>query len=132
MHIMKKLTYILSFFLLLTAASCKKYPYDGEGRLITTRSESFVTFFDLLGPDNRSVLVGAASIDTAAHTVTAKAKFGTNLKHVKPYSSLITDALMEPAMGQWVDFSQPREYTVISGDRKVKNTYTFTVTLEDE
>lgn len=35
-------------------------------------------------------------------------------------------------MGSWIDFSQSREYTVISGNRQVKRTYTITVALQGE
>jgi hypothetical protein len=91
--------------------------------------------FELRGPDDRSVLVSAAvitDIDETSATVTAVAKFGTNLKHVKPNCSIVADAILQPTMGAWIDFSQPRQYTVISGNRQVKKTYTITVTLEGE
>ena len=130
---MKKLLYFLITTALMAAGvtSCNNDPIDEAGLLITERSFCYMTFFDALGSDHRTVLVsGQTKIDTTALTVTAVAKFGTNLMRVKPYCSLVTDAIVGPSMGDWTDFSQPRQYTVTSGDRKVKKTYTITVTLQ--
>jgi hypothetical protein len=114
---------------ILGVQSCGNWPIDDDGLLITDKSSCYMSMFELLGPDNRTVLTGSAVIDTLNCTVTATAKFGTNIKHVKPYCSLVTDARLEPAMGEWVDFSQPRQYTVVSGNRQVRKTYTITVTV---
>ena len=129
---MKKMIFSLLSLAVLAAItySCKFDAIDDNGLLITTRGQCYMAFFDLLGTDNNSVLASKAAIDTVALTVTGVAKFGTNLKHVKPYCSLVTDAILEPAMGQWVDFTAPRQYTVVSGNRKVKKVYTITVTLQ--
>jgi hypothetical protein len=130
---MKKsvLTGILGVICLLIP-SCKDYPVDDDGRLMTTRGQCYMSMFELLGPDNRTVLVSAATIDTVTCTVTATAKFGTNIKHVKPYCSLVTDAILEPEMGVWTDFTQPCKYTVVSGNRKIRKEYTITVSLQGE
>lgn len=129
---MKKIA--LMFALILTTVSflgsCNDDVIDNNGLLITQRSQCYMSFFDILGTDNVTSLAGSAVIDTVALTVNATAKLGTNLKHVKPYCSVVTDAIVEPAMGTWVDFSSPRQYTVISGNRKVKKTYTITITLQ--
>lgn len=130
---MKKGFIYLAFAIasLLVFGSCNEDPVDDSGLLITTRSQCYMSFFDLLGSDHRTVLVsGTTVIDTVAQTVKAVAKFGTNLQRVKPYSSLVTDAILEPAMGNWVDFSQPMQYTVVSGNRKVRKVYTITVTVQ--
>lgn len=123
-------TFLIALFA-LSCGSCSKAPIDETGLLITTRTQSYMTFFDLLGSDHRTVLVsGQTVIDTTALTVKAVARFGTNLQRVKPYCSLVTDAIIEPAMGNWVDYSQPQAYTVVSGNRQVRKTYTVTVTLQ--
>jgi hypothetical protein len=133
---MKKMKKIaLIFALMITAVSflgsCNDdNVIDDNGLLITQRSQCYMSFFDILGLDNVTSLAGGTIIDTVALTVNATAKLGTNLKRVKPYCSVVTDAIVEPAMGTWVDFSSPREYTVISGNRKVKKTYTITITLQ--
>ncbi len=116
---------------LLVFGGCTKEPVDDAGLLITGRSQCYMSFFDLLGSDNRTVLVsGTTQIDTLAQTITAVARFGTNMTRVKPYSSVVTDATVEPKMGVWVDFSQPMQYTVVSGNRKVRKIYTITVTVQ--
>ena len=112
--------------------ACNDTPIDEDKLLITDRAECYMSSFELLGPDNRTVLVSAAVIDTVNCTVTGTAKFGTNIKHVKPYCSLVTDAKLTPAMGDWVDFSQPRQYTVISGNRQVQKTYTITIAVQGQ
>lgn len=125
-------TALITIFLsLVLFSSCEKdYNLDENGRLITDNKECYISTFDLLGSDHRTVLVGAAQVDTVAQTITAMAKGGTNLLHVKPYCSAAIDACISPAMGGWTDFSQPREYTVISGDKSVRKTYKVTITLQ--
>lgn len=116
---------------LLFFASCTKDPIDSNDRLISTRAECYMSFFDLLGSDNRTVLVtGTTVIDTVALTVKAVARYGTNMIRVKPYCSVVTDAVVEPNMGVWTDFTAARQYTVVSGNRQVRKTYTVTVTVQ--
>ncbi|MDH6534167.1 hypothetical protein D0T51_04190 [Parabacteroides sp. 52] len=130
---MKNIIISITLILLcgLSLLSCGDSPIDDNGLLITDRELCDITRFELLGPDNQTVLV-SHSIDTEKATVTAVAKFGTNIKHVKPYCSVDLDAIVTPNMGEWVDFSQPRQYTVISGNREVKKTYTITVTVQGQ
>ncbi|HEX9957953.1 MAG TPA: hypothetical protein VGA96_11865 [Fibrella sp.] len=106
-------------------------PIDANGLLITQRSQCYMTAFDLLGTDHRTVLVsGQTKVDTTALTVTAVARFGTNMLRLKPFCSVVTDAIVEPNMGVWTDYSQAQTYTVVSGNRKVRKTYTITVTVQ--
>jgi len=122
---------LLCLLAVIGLLSCGNDPIDDTGLLITGRSQCYVTFFDLLGSDHRTVLVsGQTKIDTTALTVTAVARFGTNMQRVKPYCSVVTDAIVEPNMGIWTDFRQPQTYTVVSGNRQVRKTYTVTVTLQ--
>ncbi|RYC70203.1 MULTISPECIES: hypothetical protein [Spirosoma] len=122
---------LLCMLAVIGLLSCSNDPIDDTGLLITGRSQCYVTFFDLLGSDHRTVLVsGQTKIDTTALTVTAVARFGTNMQRVKPYCSVVTDAIVEPTMGIWTDFRQPQTYTVVSGNRQVRKTYTVTVTLQ--
>lgn len=122
----------LSLLTLTVVFACRKdEPIDANGLLITQRSQSFMTSFDLLGSDHRTVLIsGQTKIDTSALTVMAVAKFGTNMTRLKPICSVVTDAIVEPTMGVWTDFTQPQTYTVVSGNRQVRKTYTVTVTLQ--
>ncbi len=122
---------LMSLLTVIGLLSCAEEPVDESGLLITGRSQCFMTFFDLLGSDHRTVLVsGQTVIDTTALTVKAVARFGTNMQRVKPYCSVVTDAIVEPNMGVWTDFTEPKQYTVVSGNRKVRKTYTITVTLQ--
>ncbi|GAB4035136.1 hypothetical protein GCM10028809_43000 [Spirosoma gilvum] len=131
--IMKSIAFYKFFgvLALIGLLSCGKEPIDESGLLVTGRTQCFMTFFDLLGSDHRTVLVsGQTLIDTTALTVTAVARFGTNIQRVKPYCSVVTDAIVEPTMGIWTDYTQPQKYTVVSGNRQVRKTYTVTVTVQ--
>lgn len=92
--------------------------------------------FNLLGSDNQTVLVTPPTvtnglIDTVKGTITAVAKFGTNITKVKPHSSLgANDMLVEPFMGTWTDFTNPQSYTLISGSRRIRKPYTITITVQ--
>lgn len=126
------LTVLLAVVLL--ASGCQKdFPVDEDGLLITDRAECYMSNFDLLGSDHRTVIVDKAIIDTVAQTVHAEVRYGTNLKKLKPFCSVVTDAIVTPTMGVWTDFSDlsaPREYTVVSGNRKVKKTYTVHLSVQ--
>jgi hypothetical protein len=113
---------------------CAKYPIDEDGLLITGRAECYVGNFELLGSDFLTVRNGkAAEIDTVACTITVEVKYGTDLKNLWPQFTLVTDAKLEPKITGFTDFSDlahPRQYTVISGNRKVRKTYTITLTVQ--
>lgn len=126
---------IFAGILLAALASCGDYPIDENGLLITERTACYMSSFDLVGTDHQTVLVSRPTvenglIDTVACTVNATAKFGTNLKKVKPYCSVTDDITVQPGMGNWVDLTEPLEYTLVSGNRKIKKTYTVTVTVQ--
>ncbi len=132
---MKSIYRILSLLLVcLLAQSCGDYPLDDNNLLITDSELCYISNFELRGPDDRNVLVetNIPDVDGDGTVITAVAKFGTNLKHVKPHCSVAKDCILTPSMGGWIDFSQSRQYTVISGNRQVKRTYTITVSLQGE
>lgn len=133
---MKK-SIILSLIALLTvctwAACSKSLPVDEDGLLITTRKDCYVSSLELLGPDYVSVRVGAATVDTAALTVKVTVQFGADLKHLYPQFTLAQDCKLSPKITGFVDFSDtlnPRKWTVISGDRQVKRTYSVAVSVQ--
>jgi hypothetical protein len=123
---------------LIAAASvwvaCKKdFPVDEDGLLITTRTECYVSSFELLGPDFVTVRTKTAVIDTTAQTINVEVQFGTDLKNLYPQFSLVTDAKLDPKITGKVDFSDlanPKIYTVISGNRKVRKPYTVFITVQ--
>ena len=133
---MKKYVLPIALCIITTALSCRKYPIDDKGLLITDNTICYMSSFNLLGSDNQTVLVTQPTfanglIDTIKCTVTAVAKFGTNITKVKPYASLgANDMLVEPFMGEWTDFSQPQNYTLVSGNRNVRKQYTITITVQ--
>jgi hypothetical protein len=123
--------------LLLTVISMVRcshdFPIDEDGLLITTRSACFVSNFELLGTDFVTVRTKAAVIDTTAQTIDVEVAFGTDLKNVYPQFTLVTDAKLDPKITGKTDFSDvtnPKTYTVISGNRQVRKTYTVNVTVQ--
>lgn len=108
-------------------AACKKdAPVDEDGLLVTDRAECYVSNFELLGSDYVTVRTTAAVIDTTAGTINVEVLFGTDLKNVYPQFSLVTDAKLEPKITGKVDFSDlsnPKTYTVVSGNRKIRKPY---------
>lgn len=133
---MKRYFSIIGLLLLAACtwtACTKENPVDEDGLLITNRAECYVSNFELLGTDFQTVLTGAPQIDTTACTVKAKVFFGTDLTNLYPQFSLVTDAKLDPKITGKVNFSdlnRPKQYTVISGNRKVKKTYTVYITVQ--
>jgi hypothetical protein len=133
---MKKYIKIIVICLLvpLVWAGCKKdFPIDEDGLLITQRGECYVSNFELLGSDFQTVRTKNAVIDTTAQTINVEVFFGTDLKNLYPQFSLVTDAKLDPKIVGKVDFSDlsnPKTYTVISGNRKVKKPYTVIITVQ--
>jgi len=129
---------IFSFVLLLLASfafqGCKKdQPVDEDGLLITSRAECYVSNFELLGTDFVTVRSKAAVIDTLAQTIKVDVLYGTDLKNLYPQFTLITDAKLDPKITGRVDFSDlanPKVYTVVSGNRKVRKPYTLFITVQ--
>lgn len=129
--------YILTTTLLLTIliwmGCTKDFPIDEDGLLITTRGQCYVSNFELLGIDYQTVRTTAAVIDTTALTIDVTIFYGTDLTNLYPQFSLVTDAKLEPKITGRVDFSDlanPRKWTVISGNRLVRKTYTVNVTVQ--
>lgn len=121
-------------FAALAFVGCKKdYPIDEDGLLITTRRECYVSSFELLGTDYVTVRTKTAVIDTTALTIKVEVLFGTDLKNLYPQFTLATDCKLDPKITGKVDFSDlanPKKWTVVSGDRQVRKTYTVTVTVQ--
>lgn len=125
-----------SILILLIAAclqSCYDYPIDEDGLLITDRAECYVSNFELLGTDYQTVRTKNAVIDTLAQTIDVEVRWGTDLKKLWPQFSLVTDAKLEPKITGWTDFSDlnsPKQWTVISGNRKIRKVYTVKITVQ--
>ena len=133
--IIKNTALFISAVLALTiwTACNKDQPIDEDGLLITERSECYVSNFELLGVDFVTVRTKAATIDTLAQTIKVEVQSGTDLKNLYPVFTLITDAKLDPKIPGKVDFSDlanPKVWTVISGNRKVKKPYTVYITVQ--
>ena len=121
------------FFTLALVACNEEFPIDEDGLLITTRTQCYVSNFEMLGSDFQTVRTKAAVIDTVAQTVNVEVAYGTDLKNLYPQFSLVTDAKLDPKITGKVDFSDlanPKKYTVVSGNRKIKKEYTLNVTVQ--
>ena len=130
---MKKYLFtILTIFLIVVG--CTKFPIDEDGLLITDREDCYISNLELLGADQRSVLTEKlVVIDEEKLTISAEVQFGTDLRNIYPQFSLATDAKLDPKIVGKVDFSDlehPKLYTVISGNRKVRKTYTVLITVQ--
>jgi hypothetical protein len=131
-------TYLRIFFASLVAlavfAGCSDdLPIDEDGLLITRRGQCYVSNFELLGTDFQSVRATVPVIDTIAQTINVQVYFGTDLKNLYPQFTLVTDAKLNPKITGKVDFSDlanPKQYTVISGNRKVEKVYTVYITVQ--
>lgn len=133
---MKKylITFLMLFLVTFTWIRCaKNFPVDEDGLLITTRAQCYVGNFELLGADFQTVRTTTAVIDTTAQTINTIVLYGTDLKNLYPQFSLVTDAKLDPKITGKVDFSDlanPKKYTVISGNRQVRKTYTVYITVQ--
>ncbi len=130
-----RLNYFLVACLAMTVwSACKKdQPIDEDGLLITTRAECYVSNFELLGVDHVTVRTKAPVIDTLAQTINVEVQHGTDLKNLYPQFSLVTDAKLDPKITGTVDFSDlanPKVWTVVSGNRKVRKPYTVYITVQ--
>ncbi len=114
--------------------ACKKdYPVDDDGLLITGREECYVSNFDLLGTDFVTVRSKSVNIDTTAQTINVEVQYGTDLKNLYPQFTLASDCKLDPKIVGKVDFSDlsnPKVYTVISGNRKIKKPYKVIVSVQ--
>lgn len=132
---MKKYVIMISALLFMAVlwVGCNDFPIDEDGLLITERAECYVSNFDLLGKDFQTVRTKAPAIDTVAQTINIEVFYGTDLKNLWPQFSLITDAKLDPKITSFVDFSDltnPKQWTVISGNRQIRKTYTVNVTVQ--
>jgi hypothetical protein len=145
-----KIAAALLLTLVSTVRCSHDFPIDDDGLLITGRGACYVSNFELLGTDFVSVITSTTAIpatptspaipsvrnvaiDTTAQTINVQVAFGTDLKNLYPQFTLVTDAKLDPKITGITDFSDlanPKKYTVISGNRRVRKEYTITVTVQ--
>ncbi|KAA6309371.1 hypothetical protein EZS27_039122 [termite gut metagenome] len=134
-HIIQSASFLACILAIVMYVSvgCEDYPVDEDGLLITERAQCYVSNFELLGIDYQTVRTKAAAVDTLECKIDVEVFYGTDLKNLYPQFTLVTDAKLEPKITGLTDFSDldhPRQYTVISGNRKVRKTYTIYVTVQ--
>jgi hypothetical protein len=144
-YIDTRIVVALMLTLVCTVRCSEDYPIDEDGLLITSRASCYVSNFELLGTDFISVATSTTAtpsapatrnvyIDTTAQTIDIQVAFGTDLKNLYPQFTLVTDAKLDPKITGKVDFSDltnPKTYTVVSGNRQVRKTYTVNVTVQN-
>jgi len=116
-----------------SACSKKNMPLDEDDMLITDRAECYVSNFDLLGPDFVTVRSKGVEIDTLTQVIEVEVQFGTDLKNLYPQFSLAPDCKLDPKITGRVDFSNlanSKTWTVVSGNRQVRKTYTVNITVQ--
>jgi hypothetical protein len=127
-------TSIALLLLVCAGVGCSSdFPIDEDGLLVTSRGQCYVSNFELLGSDFQTVRSKAPVIDTTAQTIDVEVFFGTDLTNVYPQFSLVTDAKLDPKITGKVDLSDlgnPRRWTVVSGNRKVRKEYTVNITIQ--
>ena len=130
---MKKHSIFILLFIVSCLQSCYDYPIDEDGLLITDRAECYVSNFELLGTDYQTVRTQNAVIDTVEQTIDVEVRWGTDLRKLWPQFSLVTDAKLDPKITGWTDFSDldsPKQWTVISGNRKIRKVYTVNISVQ--
>lgn len=128
-----RITLGMAFMAWITLSCSEDFPVDEDGLLITARGQCYVSNFELLGSDFQTVRSKAPVIDTTAQTINVEVFFGTDLTNVYPQFSLVTDAKLDPKVPGKMDLSDlanPTQWTVISGNRKVRKTYSLNITVQ--
>ncbi len=128
-----KISLALAIIVLSTSNCSWEYPIDKDGLLITERAECYVSNFELLDTDHRTVRSRSAIIDTIEQTIDVEVLWGTNLKSLWPQFSLVTDAKLDPKITDYVNFSDlenPKQWTVVSGNRQVRKDYTVIISVQ--
>ena len=116
---------IVLFLFVLSVTACSDFPVDEDGLLITTRTECYVSNFDLIDTDLQSVKVGNAYVDTTAQIAIMYVKFGTPLINLWPQISLCEDAKLDPKIVERMDFSVSKmNIEFMEGDWKSGNATT--------
>lgn len=132
----KMIRYCFLACMLAVIPGCMKdYPVDEDGLLVTTRGECYVSSFELLGVDLLTVRSKTAAIDTTQCTINVEVRWGTDLQHLYPQFTLVTDAKLDPKITGLTDFSNlsnSKQWTVVSGNRKVRKTYTVNITVQNK
>ena len=117
---MKK--YIYLFVALVGILSSCARPEDGL--VIPPNANADLTRFRVY--QNQNIFYDAA-IDQEALTVTLTIPEGIDKRTIRPEIIVSEGAVVTPASGALVDFTNPVEYTVVSQNGEKTNVYTVTI-----
>lgn len=109
-------------------SGCFKYAVDEDGLLISQDDGCYVLKFELYDVDQKPITssVHTTVIDTLSCTVDYYYMYGTVLDNVYPRFNLYYNCKLDPKITGRVNWSDkaPRQWTVVSGSRRVRKTYT--------
>lgn len=124
---------IFSLVSLLFVGCYNDYPIDEDGLLISNNAGCAVLNFDLLDSKNITVLaVSPPDIDTFACTIKATVRWRADITYLWPVFDLQEGCKLSPKIRERYNFTDSVQFTVISGNRKIKKTYTVYVKKEGE
>ena len=103
----KAILYFTSLLFLIVACN-NDFPVDEDGLLITTRTDCYVSNFELYDTDQQTIRVGNSYIDTVAQVAIAYVRYGAPLTKLWPRISISEDSKLAPKIptyNGWTDFS---------------------------
>ncbi len=103
----KAILYFTSLLFLIVACN-SDLPVDEDGLLITTRTDCYVSNFELYDTDQQTIRVGNSYIDTLAQVAIAYVRYGAPLTQLWPRISISEDSKLAPKIptyNGWTDFS---------------------------
>ena len=144
---MKRVLKISGILIVIASAfltSCfSDYPMDEDGLLISFRTSTAILSLNLLDENHQTVVHTIPNdlteskkrnpfIDTLDHCVVRViVRWKADVKKLWPQFTLADDCKLEPKVRAFTDFTQPLEYTVISGNRKRSKKYKVYVIRQD-
>lgn len=127
-RLFKTLCYVGIFAAMMQMFGCFDYNIDEDGLLISNDPGCYVLNFDLIDTDQKTVKssVYPTIIDTVSCTIDFWVVYGAVLDNVYPRFSLYYNCKLDPKITGRMNLSdmEPRQWTVVSGNRKVRKTYT--------
>lgn len=126
----------LLFTAVAVLSGCNGTPIDSNGVVVHDSAQASMFGFDLLNEDSKSVKAENVIWDTidGRGDIYIKVYATADLTKLIPSGKRSAYTMVLPEMGVVTDFSDlanPRVYSVISGNRKVKRNYTIHVSVKE-
>lgn len=121
---MKMYKIALIVFSLLFIAGCSKsdlYEYPDS-----PNDSAEISNFSVLNENGQNV---ASNVELASESarIFVTVVSGTNVARLVPRASVSEGVIVEPRMGVYTDFSRPKTYTLLAGDRTTKKEWTIVI-----